>query len=606
MSVSDLDQLESLARVDELLGRVHRWAETETPWEPVHYCRALLGRLRGRLETVRTRLAAPLVAATFGGTGTGKSTLVNALVGRDCTESGRERPTTTKPILIAHPDTDIQQLGLPLDELRLVQVPAAILRDMVILDCPDPDTTEAETQGSNLARLHKLLPYCDVLLYVSTQQKYRSGRVIDELAQAASGCRLVFVQTNADLDSDVREDWRKHLAGRYEVPDMFFIDSVRAFREQQSGETLHPEFQRLVHLLTTQLSASRRMHVRQANLLELLHEALERCRAHLGERLTKLAKVEAVLEEQRQKLVQRMSETLRQELMSSGHLWERRLCGAVAEYWGVSPFSAVLRFYNGFGSWLASMGLFRARTTAQMALIGAVQGARWLTSKQQEADAESRLQRVGAFGLDDAHLRESQVVLDGYAREAQFDAKLLDPGNLDRLRHQAVRVEGEFLGDAGRHIDEIIDQLAIRHSGPITRWTFEILLGVLIVYLFGRSAHNFFYDSQFNSRPLFGSEYYVHALVFLTLWSGLLVMLLVWRLRQGLHGRIAALARQMADRRLSSGLFPELEHACRDARLQVEELHALSLSAQQTRDLVTAVAPLGGAIVERRPAVAAG
>ena len=123
---------------------------------------------------------------------------------------------------------------------------------------------------------------------------------------------------------------------------------------------------------------------------------------HLAERLPKLSRVESVLEEQRQKLVQRMSETLRQELMSSGHLWERRLCAAVAEYWGVSPFSAVLRFYNGFGSWLASMGLFRARTTAQMALIGAVQGARWLTSKQQEADAESRLQRVGSFGLDDA------------------------------------------------------------------------------------------------------------------------------------------------------------------------------------------------------------
>ena len=56
---------------------------------------------------------------------------------------------------------------------------APILRDIVILDCPDPDTTESETPGSNLALLHKLLPHCDVLIYTSTQQKYRSARVGD-------------------------------------------------------------------------------------------------------------------------------------------------------------------------------------------------------------------------------------------------------------------------------------------------------------------------------------------------------------------------------------------------------------------------------------------
>ena len=55
----------------------------------------------------------------------------------------------------------------------------------MLIDCPDPDTNEAETHDSNLARLHQLLPYCDVLIYTSTQQKYRSARVGDELAQAA-------------------------------------------------------------------------------------------------------------------------------------------------------------------------------------------------------------------------------------------------------------------------------------------------------------------------------------------------------------------------------------------------------------------------------------
>ena len=108
----------------------------------------------------------------------------------------------------------------------------------MLVDCPDPDTTEVEERGrrerpetqtetyppplsplpsplsSNLARLRAILPHCDVLLVTATQQKYRSARVADELAAAARGARLVFVQTHADLDDDIREDWRAVLESK--------------------------------------------------------------------------------------------------------------------------------------------------------------------------------------------------------------------------------------------------------------------------------------------------------------------------------------------------------------------------------------------------------
>jgi len=45
-----------------------------------------------RATAIRVRLEAPLVVATLGGTGTGKSTTVNALAGDDLTEAGRRRP----------------------------------------------------------------------------------------------------------------------------------------------------------------------------------------------------------------------------------------------------------------------------------------------------------------------------------------------------------------------------------------------------------------------------------------------------------------------------------------------------------------------------------
>src|SRR5260370_24807059 len=124
MASPELAQLEMLAQVDELVDRLARWVEPEPVWEPLAHCRALVRRLLTRVETLRLRLEAPLIVATFGGTGTGKSALVNALVGRECSPSGRQRPTTMRPILLAHPQTELHLLGLPLDSFEVARVDA--------------------------------------------------------------------------------------------------------------------------------------------------------------------------------------------------------------------------------------------------------------------------------------------------------------------------------------------------------------------------------------------------------------------------------------------------------------------------------------------------
>jgi ABC-type multidrug transport system fused ATPase/permease subunit len=599
----ELEHLTILAEIDDLLLRVRRWLDHEPAWDPAHKARSVVRKIVERVSTLRIRLESPIVVATFGGTGTGKSTLVNALVGQEVSQSGRQRPTTTMPILLVHPDFETNALGLDLSQFQVKKIDTPMLRDLVLIDCPDPDTSEGADTGSNLARLRAILPHCDVLLYVSTQQKYRSARISEELADAAAGCRLVFVQTHADQDSDIRDDWKQNLAPAYQVPDMFFVDSRRAMREQAQGQRTSGDFGRLIDLLTNQLGASRRVAIRRANLIDLLEEALTLCRVDYDKRLKDVRSLQDILEQQRTKLRDSLTTQLRDELLLNRNLWERRLLAAVTDIWGFSPFSSVLRFYNGLGAFIASFSFFRARSSAQMALIGAMQGARWVKSKVEENDADSTLERLASFGIADQHLQEARMVVSGYVHSAGIQTEdFSDRRDLSQLRRRAAQVEGQFLGDARRAIDQLIEELAEQHCTKLIQYRYEGLFLLYVAFLIGRVGYNFFWSSflapilgaRSEAEPLLAVDFYIPAVLFLVLWSGLLVMIFIWNLRQGLSERIHQLAQSMVETRISEGLFPALEAACHEIAQEDRSLtELLEQTSRFRRHLAESTAFLG-------------
>jgi len=597
ISTPEVEQLEMLAQVDDLIARLTQWSSQHSDWEPIKGCQALIHRLLSRVEKLKIRLEAPLVVATFGGTGTGKSSLVNALIGQECTRSGRERPTTMRPVLLSHPQTDLSAAGLPLEEFEVVRCDAEILRDILIIDCPDPDTSEIESPGSNLERLHQLLPHCDVLVYTSTQQKYRSARVGDELGQAATGCRLLFVQTHAELDEDIREDWRQQLSEEYEVPEVFFVDSLRGLAEQQAGQRPSGDLGRLLDVLSTQLGTSQRIQIRRSNLVDLVQVTVEYCRSQLGESHPAIVKLQSVLDEQRHRLTTIMATQLKDELLVSQNLWERRLLSSVTDIWGLSPFSSMMRLYNGIGALIASASMFRARSSAQMALIGAMQGARWLSSRNSEREAESQLKRISSFGLDDTLLRESQLVVTGYVQEAGLDSALVEDRSLDALRSEASKVEGRFLDDAGRSMDDIINQLARKNSGIFVRSWYELLFLAYVGYVLYRVGWNFFYVSFFNETEILTVDFYVTAGVVFMIWSGLLVMSFTRRLRRGLNKQVESAAQELAESRLSHGLFPQLDQCCSEIDSQLSRLDALCQLASGLRNRIANASGLGSKII---------
>lgn len=582
-ATKELEHIALLAEVDDLTRKLERWIADCPDWETARRCRSLVQRLLNRVQTLRIRLESPLVVATFGGTGTGKSSLVNALIGEEVSKAGRQRPTTTTPTLLVHQDLEPEALGLDLSRFHVKRIDNAVMRDFVLIDCPDPDTSESAASGSNLAILREIVPSCDVLLYTSTQQKYKNARIIDELADVASGCRLIFVQTHADLDSDIRDDWKQFLSPAYEVPEMFFVDSVRALKEQQADQRPSGEFGRLLDLLGTELGAARRIEIRRANLIELLQEALTVCRGDYDVHLPAVSELVETLESQRTQLRDTLTKQLCDELMVSRHLWETRLLSSVTDKWGFSPFSAVLRFYNGIGAFIASFTFFRARTSAQMALIGAVQGARWVKSRAQQQESESTLDRLSTFGLSDQQLQESRMVVSGHIHAAQVGADTSeDRRDLTDLRRRAASMEDEFLGDASRVIDETIEAVATSATGWFTRIRYDLLFLAYVFLLLGRIGYNFFWASFLGpatgtseEQELLSVDFYIPALLFLIIWSGLLVAMFTWRLRRGLTRKIEQFAQSLAESRLLQGLFPSLEETCRHIDRDSQILTAL-------------------------------
>lgn len=137
----------------------------------------------------------PLVVALFGGTGVGKSSLLNRLVGEDVAKVGVIRPTSLEATVYVHeainfagPQRDGFQRAAHQDDRR---------RHIVWVDMPDVDSTAADNRELVLS----FLPFVDLLIYVVSPERYRDEAPWSLLREQSDRCAWVFVMNQIDRGS---------------------------------------------------------------------------------------------------------------------------------------------------------------------------------------------------------------------------------------------------------------------------------------------------------------------------------------------------------------------------------------------------------------------
>jgi hypothetical protein len=109
-----------------------------------------------------------LVVMLMGGTGVGKSTLLNALAGGPIANASFARPTTRDPVVYYHESIRTDRLDPALRACRLSSHDRPALEQKILVDTPDLDSNDL----ANRETLIRLLPVADVVLYVGSQEKY--------------------------------------------------------------------------------------------------------------------------------------------------------------------------------------------------------------------------------------------------------------------------------------------------------------------------------------------------------------------------------------------------------------------------------------------------
>jgi len=207
--------LSDIITVVEGLDFVVSLAEGHVHPEDLDSARSAASAARSRVG----HLGSTMVLALVGGTGSGKSSLLNALAGQHIASTSPVRPHTSEPLAWI-PAAAEPSLRVLLDRLGVEErVSHRLFAELAILDMTDVDSIATEHRD----RVERLMPEVDVVVWVLDPVKYSDPSLHRALIAplAGSSDRVIFVLNKVDsLDEENLDVVVDHL-GRLLAEDGF-------------------------------------------------------------------------------------------------------------------------------------------------------------------------------------------------------------------------------------------------------------------------------------------------------------------------------------------------------------------------------------------------
>jgi small GTP-binding protein len=262
-----------------------------------------------------TQLDEPFLLVVVGEFNSGKSAVINALLGEQVLEEG-VTPTTSRVELLKHgPERTRAPAGGDYEEITL---PVGILREMSVVDTPG---TNAVVRGHE-ALTRDFVPRSDLVLFVTSADRpfTESERAFLEAIRDWGKKVAVAVNKTDILDKPadvekvvefVRDKLRELLGLR---PEVFAVSARRAQKAKRAGADTEPHpsgFRELETYLTQTLDDAERLHLKLLSPVGTALRVLDGTAAAARERLGVVEADEAALREIESQLVQHLQELSR-------------------------------------------------------------------------------------------------------------------------------------------------------------------------------------------------------------------------------------------------------------------------------------------------------